>query len=456
MTRPPPSITDALFAGIDLSDLAVADASPSSPPSESPTHRRQRHLAAAIRSGDIDEVRNAASAFPSSAGIPAMLRGERAAEILASHFSKEVAEVLVSAGLQVPTTITFLSYLHKLGDVRTLDWFLQNTHLGRLAKKGERSYGRMTEDAFFRQVRGACWDGNHELAVYYMTACHLTKEPRQPGNDRLFDGPSSPLLEAALRTHDRTRFSEMAMAIDRHGVFSRALKSTLSGLEWNDLLFLQDTARKEPSLARIMAASFPMEYEASDYNQASLVLLGLPVHNKAVITANDIIESLVISGAPALVPILAHPGHGARVASFLVAPGKSEDEARCRLSWFSHNIQETRLVEVLPHLYRCLESWRDSAGNNVGHYLAARPTSDPRQEKTQKIGYATVASFGPGARGEMLVQHAKTWCLEENASGKTPLYFIAPKARSQLTRQMLREVAAAPSPAPVRRHPRHL
>ena len=456
MPRSAPPVADALFAGLDLSGVGFVEMAPSSPPAESPTHRRQKRLAEAIRSGRLEDVRLAAADFPSSSGIPAMLRGERAAELLASHFSKEVASALVSAGLQVPTTITFLSYLHKLGDVHALDWFLQNTRLGRLAKKGESVQGRMTEKAFSQQVRGVCWDGQHELAMYYMNTCHLTKEPRQLGNDSLFDGPAAPLLAAAMRTHDRDRFSELSLAANRHGVFSRALKAALADTEWNDLLFLQDVVRQNPEIARVMSASFPMEYEASDYNQSALVLLGLPVHAKTVIAAGDIIEAIVISGAPALVPILANPEHGPRAASFLVAPGKEEEEARCRLAWFSHNIQEARLSAVMPHLYRCLEQWRDSAGNNVGHYLAARPTSDPRQEKTQKAGLATIASFGPGARGELLVQHAKGWCLEENASGKTPLSFITPKSRAQLTRQLLREVSAAPVLSTTRVRPRHL
>lgn len=436
-TNPPASTAQlALFGGLDLSvaKLMAEEGEPTGSTTPSLSQRRQRELVQAIESRNEDRVAQAIASFPSGSGLPPTVEGKRVAEILADHFSASSAARLVSAGLAVPNTSGFLEYLHGVGNAECVDWFLRNTRLGEMPNLPERA------KVFFRTVRRACQSGDYELGMYYLAKCPLTSpDIRTPEDGAVFFSYCVwPVLETAMKSGDPQKLGDAILAIDRHKLLLPVIHTLSNRLEMTDLATIQK-ACVNPEVARAVSRLFPMNLGLDFYCQSTLVVLDLRVPEQKHLVAEDFIEFVTLQAAPALNQLLSDTSCGPRVAALLV----DKKDAPRRLAYFSFHAQERRLAEMLPHLFKYTHTWRDSNGNNVGHYLAARPTTDARQERVQlgPSSHSLVASHGPGSRGEMLVQHARQWCLEENEDGKNPLAFIIPKARASLTRQILRSMA---------------
>lgn len=438
MKQPTTSVQLSLFGGLDLSALNKPKVEEGGGSTVSLAQHRQQELSQAIQSKDEARVAEAIASFSSASGLPPTVEGKRLAELLADHFCPRIAARLQSAGMAVPNTSSFLSYLHDTGSVECVDWFLRNTRLGEMPALEDRS------DVFFRTVRAACQSGNYELGMYYLDKCPLTTPQARTckGARAFFPYCLDPVLASALNSSDAQKVGAAILAIHRHGLLLPVVHALSTRLEMTDLACIQK-ACTNPEVSRTLSSLFPIKLDLEFYCQSTLAILDVRVPEQTHLQAENFIELAALRAAPAVSQLLAHPVLGPKIASALV---DRKDTPR-RLAYLSYHAQERRLPEIVPDLFAHTHAWRDKDGNNVGHYLAARPTSDTRQERIQMgpSAHNLTASYGPGSRGELLVQHARQWCLEENKNGKTPLAFIVPKARANLTRQLLRSMAPSRS-----------
>lgn len=447
MNAPQNMVTD-LFAGMNLELVSDVIKEPSSK-SKVREGNPKSALAEAIMSRDVGRVREVLDGSTKLSKVPIYLGEHRSADLVASYFSKDVAELLLKHGLPVPQTKSFMDHLHSLDDVKTLDWFIENTLIGQVSAKNNSKQGEMHFSAFMQPMRMCLNEAKVALSLYYLNECRISSDPKGwKGDNVFFHMNFLKLFSGVVRAGDVHALEKVVAAIHRHGHLATVVKSFLPDMTMEQLRTIFK-ASQNSKVRGCLTSVFPINIEVNEYARSPLLLLH-PEHSitclegKVNLSLGNMIEAATVMGSPAVIDLMKDEKMGPVVASYLT----DQPDASFRLSYFSWNVREKTLKEMLSDLYKWKKGWRDAERNGVGHYLAAKPSSDTTRDARVRVGKIMVSMNGTADRGEMILKFAPEWAVSQNIHGKTPMSFARPKAVASMTRRALlrRGVGARVSP----------